>query len=134
SAAAEETDEFEDDEELEEDAEDDVEMIDGLKGVDKNRIGEYEADGITDFMAVREYQPEKFMPDVYLEKDHPYIQEIEASLTELFIALYEVDYRTITADRHEPYLVGELRSDSSFIDTSREIANKVVTEFVDAEI
>lgn len=140
NAAADETDEFEEDEELEEDAEDDkaldedVEMIDGLEVVDGNPIGEYQADGITKFMVLKEYQPEKFMPDVYLEKDHPYIQEIEASLTELFIALYEVDYRTITADRHEPYLVGELRSDSSFTDTSREIADKVVTEFVDAEI
>lgn len=48
-------------------------MIDGLEVMDGNPIGEYLGDGITKFMVLREYKPEKFMPDVYLEKDHPYI-------------------------------------------------------------
>lgn len=114
--------------------EEEVVMQDDLEVVNGNPIGKYRAGDITDFMVLKEYKPGKFMPDVFLEKEHPYITEINDILIEFFDALYEVDYKTITADRHEPFFEGELEKDSPFLDISREQNNEVVTEVKDVEI
>lgn len=111
-----------------------VELQDGLEVVNGSPVGEYRASGITDFLVTKEYKPGKFMPDIYLEKEHPYITEINDKLVDFFNALYEVDYKTITADRHEPFFEGELEKDSPFLDISREQNNEVITEVKDVKI
>lgn len=111
-----------------------VPMRDGLEVVNGNPIGEYSADDITKFIVTKETDSGTLMPDVYLDKEHPYIQEINDQLTEFLTALYEVDYKTITASRHEPFFEGELPEDSSFVDISGELRDEVITEVKEVQI
>lgn len=109
-------------------------MRDGLEVINGNPIGEYSAAGITKFIVTKETDSGSLMPDVYLDIEHPYIIEINDKLTEFFNALYEVDYKTITADRHEPFFEGELGADNSFLDISGELRNEVITEVKEVEV
>ena len=119
----------------EEESNDDNEAsLDDLETINDNPVGKYKAQGVTNFVVIKEYQPGKTMPDIYLEKDHPYIVDIESTLEKFFTALYEIDYKTITADRHKPFFEGELEPDSSFTDISLEQEYEVITAVKDIEL
>lgn len=100
-----------------------------LEVIDGNPVGDYLTSDITKFMIIKK-DPEtnNNRPGGFLKDSHPYIEEIGDSLEDVLMALYEIDYKTITDDRHEEYLIGELSEDSEFLNISGELANEVITE------
>lgn len=126
-----------DDEKTEEDEtfeQEEVPTKDGLEVIDGNPIGEYEASGVTKFIVTKETETGTVMPDKFLTEEHPYIQGIKEQMTNILHALYEVDYQTITDNRHEPFFHGELPEDSSYLDISRELRDEVITEVREVEV
>lgn len=105
--------------------EDELEVIDG------SPVGPYKVSDKTDFMLV-ETDPDtrnnKFKG--FIAEGHPYIAEIGQTLEDLYVALYEIDYQTLTDNRHEPFLTGELDEDSDYRKIAGAISNEVITEVV----
>lgn len=104
--------------------------VDGtLEVIDGNPIGKYQSNDKTPFMIIKKH-PETggSRPGGFLNDDHPYIKEIHDTLEDLLNALYEIDYKTITDDRHEEFLIGELSEDNTFLNIKGEQGDEVITK------
>lgn len=104
----------------------------GLEVIDGSPIGDYKASGVTHYMIIKiDPLTQNNRPGGFLEGDHPYIKEIDSKLEDLFMVLYEIDYKTLTDDRYADILKGELDEDNEYRNITGAISNEVITEVID---